>query len=142
MIKMNNSVCDLQQQKQKDVTELLARADDLAVQNTSYQEVYGAMAKTLAEAWKDLNKQLEYRKMLLDQSIAFHESAVQVIQYSTSRLVFSFPHIFQFPKDKQLKHLKWHFILYICTGMYVCIMYVYVHMCVYVHMLVFMYKIA
>lgn len=67
-----------QQQKQKDVTELLARADDLAVQSASYQEVYSAMAKTLAEAWKDLNKQLEYRKMLLDQSIAFHESAVQV----------------------------------------------------------------
>lgn len=124
MIKMNYSVYDLQQQKQKDVTELLARADDLAVQNTSYQEVYSAMAKTLAEAWKDLNKQLEYRKMLLDQSIAFHESAVQVVQYSTgtSRLVFSFPEILQFPKDKLLRHLKWHFNLYIC--MYVCV-YVY-----------------
>lgn len=68
----------VEQLKQKDVTELLARADDLAVQNTSYQEVYSAMAKSLAEAWKDLNKQLEYRKMLLDQSIAFHESALQV----------------------------------------------------------------
>ena len=60
------------------MTELLARADDLATQNKSYQEVYAAMAKSLGEAWKDLNKQLECRKMLLDQSIAFHESAAMV----------------------------------------------------------------
>jgi len=63
--------------KERDVTDLLARTDDLALQNKSYQEVYSAMAETLAEAWKDLYKQLEYRKMLLDQSIAFHESALQ-----------------------------------------------------------------
>ena len=66
------------QLKQKDVAELLAQADDLANQNKTYQEVYAAMAESLGEAWRDLNKQLEYRKMLLDQSIAFHESAQQV----------------------------------------------------------------
>ena len=66
------------QMKQREVTELLARADDLAVQNKSYQEVYAAMAQSLSEAWVDLNKQLDYRKMLLDQSINFHESALQV----------------------------------------------------------------
>jgi len=65
--------------KQREVTELLARADDLAVQNKSYQEVYAAMAQSLSEAWVDLNKQLDYRKMLLDQSINFHESALQVL---------------------------------------------------------------
>jgi len=64
--------------KQREVTELLARADDLAVQNRSYQEVYAAMAQSLSEAWVDLNKQLDYRKLLLDQSINFHESALQV----------------------------------------------------------------
>jgi len=68
----------LVQAKQREVTELLARADDLAVQNKSYQEVYTAMAQSLSEAWVDLNKQLDYRKMLLDQSINFHESALQV----------------------------------------------------------------
>lgn len=77
----------VEQLKQKDVTELLARADDLAVQNTSYQEVYSAMAKSLAEAWKDLNEQLEYRKMLLDQSIAFHESALQVSRLIDHRVI-------------------------------------------------------
>ncbi len=66
------------QAKQKDVAELLARADDLAGQNRSYQEVYAAMAESLGEAWKDLNAQLDYRKMLLDQSIAFHQRAQQV----------------------------------------------------------------
>ena len=64
--------------KQREVAELLARADDLAVQNKSYQEVYAAMAQSLSEAWVDLNKQLDYRKLLLDQSINFHESALQV----------------------------------------------------------------
>jgi hypothetical protein len=63
--------------KQRDVTDMLSRADDLAAQNRSYQEVYAAMAESLGEAWKDLYKQLEYRKTLLDQSIAFHESALQ-----------------------------------------------------------------
>jgi len=32
----------------------------------------------LADAWNDVNKQMEYRKMLLDQSVAFHSSAIQV----------------------------------------------------------------
>ena len=64
--------------KQKDVADLLARADDLTTQNRTYQEVYEAMAQSLGEAWKDLNRQLEYRKMLLDQSIAFHQSALKV----------------------------------------------------------------
>ena len=32
----------------------------------------------LADAWADVNKQMEYRKMLLDQSVAFHSSAIQV----------------------------------------------------------------
>ena len=66
------------QMKQKDVADLLARADDLTTQNRTYQEVYEAMAQSLGEAWKDLNRQLEYRKMLLDQSIAFHQSALKV----------------------------------------------------------------
>jgi len=32
----------------------------------------------LADAWNEVNKQMEYRKMLLDQSVAFHSSAIQV----------------------------------------------------------------
>jgi hypothetical protein len=64
--------------KQKDVTSLLTEADVLAASNQSYQDVYAAMARALAEAWVDLNKQLELRKLLLDQSVAFYQSAQQV----------------------------------------------------------------
>ena len=71
------------QLKQKDVTELLARADDIASQQKDYQEVYQAMAESLGEAWKDLNAQLEYRKLLLDQAIAFHQSANSVCTAKT-----------------------------------------------------------
>ena len=76
------------QLKQKEVVELLARADQQANENRSYQEVYTAMAESLREAWNDLNSQLEYRKMLLDQSIAFHESAVQVERSQIKTMTF------------------------------------------------------
>ena len=66
------------QSKQSEVTELLAGADDLAKKEETYQEVYAAMAASLGEAWKDLNAQLDFRMMLLNQSIAFHQSAEQV----------------------------------------------------------------
>lgn len=70
----------MQQSKQKDVVGMLTRADDIASQSAGNREVYQAMAASLAEAWKDLNVQLDARKQLLDQSIAFHESA-QSVQY-------------------------------------------------------------
>jgi len=38
----------------------------------------GVSIHSLADAWKDVNKQMEHRKMLLDQSVAFHSSAIQV----------------------------------------------------------------
>ncbi|XP_013393635.1 titin [Lingula anatina] len=63
--------------KQHQITELLARADEYVAQEKAYSEVYEAMAESLGEAWKDLNSQLETRRLLLDQSIAFHQSAQQ-----------------------------------------------------------------
>ena len=68
------------------MTSLLAEADVLAASNQSYQEVYGAMARALTEAWADLNKQLEFRKLLLDQSVAFYQSAQQVSCVITERM--------------------------------------------------------
>ena len=66
--------------------ELLARADSQAgaPENRSYHDVYAAMAEALREAWNDLNAQLDHRKALLDQSIAFHESAVNFSHRMTS----------------------------------------------------------
>lgn len=43
---------------------------------------YGNMAECLEEAWKDLNEQLEGRRILLDTSVAFHHSVQQVCPFS------------------------------------------------------------
>ena len=37
-----------------------------------------AMADSLDDSWKDLNSQLETRRILLDTSVAFHRSADEV----------------------------------------------------------------
>lgn len=55
--------------------ELLARAD---AELTPQDRVHRAMANTLEEAWKDLNHEMDLRQFLLDQNVAFHESAKQV----------------------------------------------------------------
>ncbi|CAF0743307.1 unnamed protein product [Adineta steineri] len=61
--------------KQDHITELLTRADDLVTQQKSYNEVYEAMARSLGEAWKELNLQLEGRRNLLNQAIRYHTIA-------------------------------------------------------------------
>lgn len=62
------------QSKQDSVLELLARADS----QSSEGPIHSSVAETLAEAWKDLNHEMDLRKSLLDQNVAFHESAQQV----------------------------------------------------------------
>ncbi|XP_025104045.1 coiled-coil domain-containing protein 141-like isoform X3 [Pomacea canaliculata] len=61
--------------KEGEVLELLRRADVYADENRSQTDVHGAMADTLAEAWRDLNDKLQYRSKLLEQSVTFHQSA-------------------------------------------------------------------
>jgi hypothetical protein len=56
----------------------LTRADDLVTQQKSYNEVYEAMARSLGEAWKELNLQLEGRRNLLNQAIRYHTIAARV----------------------------------------------------------------
>ncbi|CAF3636008.1 unnamed protein product [Rotaria sordida] len=63
--------------KQDNITELLTRADDLVIQQKSYNEVYEAMARSLGEAWKELNLQLEGRRNLLNQAIRYHTMAAR-----------------------------------------------------------------
>ncbi|CAF2499044.1 unnamed protein product [Rotaria sp. Silwood2] len=63
--------------KQDHITELLTRADDLVIQQKSYNEVYEAMARSLGEAWKELNLQLEGRRNLLNQAIRYHTTAAR-----------------------------------------------------------------
>ncbi|BFZ21917.1 hypothetical protein BsWGS_24956 [Bradybaena similaris] len=61
--------------KEDEVQQLLRSLDTQADENRSQVDVHNAMADTLAEAWKDLNDKLAYRGTLLDQSVAFHQSA-------------------------------------------------------------------
>ena len=51
---------------------MLTRADDLVTQQRTYSEVYEAMARSLGEAWKELNLQLEGRRNLLNQALRYH----------------------------------------------------------------------
>ncbi|XP_076451161.1 coiled-coil domain-containing protein 141-like [Babylonia areolata] len=64
--------------KEGEVSELLRRADTYADSNRSQTDVHGAMADTLAEAWRDLNEKLQYRSKLLEQSVTFHQSAQEL----------------------------------------------------------------
>jgi len=66
------------QGKQSPVEELLNQADQLISTQKPRAEVYAAMAESLGLAWRDLNNQLEHRKQLLEQSVAFHLRAKEV----------------------------------------------------------------
>jgi hypothetical protein len=66
------------QAKEDEVKQLLCSADQQVASTQSEARVYSAMADTLGEAWRDLNAKLEYRRMLLDHSVAFHQSADDV----------------------------------------------------------------
>ena len=59
------------QAKQKDVAAMLAQMEGGVSGDGSPEKV----SQLLGEAWKDITKQLEHRKQLLDQSVAFHSSA-------------------------------------------------------------------
>lgn len=66
------------QTKQSPVEELLNQADQMIANQKPKAEVYTEMADTLGKAWKQLNAHLEYRKNLLEQSVAFQTVAKQV----------------------------------------------------------------
>ena len=66
------------QGKQESVLELLTRADAEASSQSKQHQLHSSMAETLAEAWKDLSHEMDLRQSLLDQNVAFHESAQQV----------------------------------------------------------------
>ena len=59
------------QSKQSPVEELLRQADQLITNQQPRAEVYAAMADSLGAAWRDLNRILEERKLLLDQNYSF-----------------------------------------------------------------------
>ena len=68
----------IKQAKEEEIKQLLGRADSYAAENRSEAVVYAAMSDTLAEAWKDLNDKLQYRRQLLAESVTFHQKASTV----------------------------------------------------------------
>ena len=66
--------------KQSPVEELLRQADQMMASQEPRAEVYSAMAESLGSAWKDLNRILEERKILLDLNFSF-QGHYQVIFY-------------------------------------------------------------
>ena len=72
------------QAKEEEIKQLLSRADSYAAENQAEATVYSAMSDTLAEAWRDLNDKLDYRRRLLAESVTFHQKANSV------SFVFSF----------------------------------------------------
>ncbi|KAI6225468.1 hypothetical protein M3Y99_01339800 [Aphelenchoides fujianensis] len=62
--------------KQEQVEELLTRADQLVTEQKDHDVyVYQAMAESLGVAWKDLNRQLELRGYVLEDTLRFYEQA-------------------------------------------------------------------
>ncbi|XP_060064415.1 titin-like, partial [Ylistrum balloti] len=61
--------------KEDEVKKILCSADSYVTENPSQADVYSAMADTLSEAWRELNKKLEARSLILEQSVEFHKSA-------------------------------------------------------------------
>lgn len=67
-----------EQDREKEVTEILQVIKSLIVTDKDRVKPHGSMADSLEEAWNDLNEQLEGRRILLDTSVAFHQSVEQV----------------------------------------------------------------
>lgn len=60
--------------KQPEIAALLSQADFNISTQQFYNDVYEAMAHSLGEAWRDLNRLLEKRKQLLEDAVNFHKN--------------------------------------------------------------------
>lgn len=67
-----------EQDREKEITEIIRVVKSLIVTDKDRVKPHGSMADSLEEAWNDLNVQLEGRRILLDTSVAFHQSVEQV----------------------------------------------------------------
>ncbi|GFT67998.1 hypothetical protein NPIL_385641 [Nephila pilipes] len=90
LYQQHEKVLEKLQTKQSPVEELLRQADDLISTQKPRGEVYSAMAENLGLAWKDLNAQLEQRRQILEQAVAYYtkteqfSDALDVIKKSVS----------------------------------------------------------
>ena len=66
------------QEKEEEVNELIQVIKSFTRTDEQTVRPHERMADSLEEAWNDLNVQLEGRRILLDTSVAFHQSVEQV----------------------------------------------------------------
>ena len=81
------------QNKQLPVEELLAQADQMVATQEHRALVYSAMADSLGSAWRDLNRILEERKILLDLNYTFQEHYQVRIYFCLSSLICFLPEL-------------------------------------------------
>lgn len=67
--------------------DLLAQADQMVAAQEPRARVYSAMADSLGSAWRDLNRILEERRILLDLNYTFQEH----YQVRNDYWIFFFP---------------------------------------------------
>lgn len=73
------------------------------------------MADSLGQAWRDLNDLLEYRRLLLERAVAFHQQVAEVGFPSWSGIIFTLNHILiniifgmcSVIKRSQIRRKKW-----------------------------------
>lgn len=79
-MKLHKIVPFFSKAKQPNIEELLSKADQLVSEQPEPEAaVYEAMADSLGAAWKDLNRQLQLRANLLENSVNFYNWAKKVI---------------------------------------------------------------
>ncbi|OQR71304.1 hypothetical protein BIW11_01523, partial [Tropilaelaps mercedesae] len=83
LCKQHDSVLEKLHGKQNPVEELLKQADETISRQKPKKEVYKAMAENLGLAWRDLNTQLEQRKLILHQAVVFHTRARELLEKLT-----------------------------------------------------------
>ncbi|XP_022706107.1 uncharacterized protein LOC111270243 isoform X2 [Varroa jacobsoni] len=102
LCKQHDSVLEKLQGQQNPVEELLKQADETITRQKPRKEVYQAMADSLGHAWRDLNSQLEQRKLILHQAVMFHTRARTLLEKLT-RAEMEFGESF-IPHDAQKCH--------------------------------------
>ena len=77
-LRLKTIFCVVLQKRSEQVQEALSLFRSLSDSGSGQSFSNVVMADSLDESWKDLNSQLETRRILLDTSVAFHRSAEEV----------------------------------------------------------------
>uniref|UniRef100_A0A914XRR6 DUF7799 domain-containing protein n=1 Tax=Plectus sambesii TaxID=2011161 RepID=A0A914XRR6_9BILA len=95
LLDIHSDLMERLKSKQEQIEELLAQADRLVTEQQEPEvAVYEAMADSLGSAWKDLNRQLQLRGNLLEETLRFYELSNQhehVVKHLNGKLTSGVP---------------------------------------------------